>query len=66
MERTKKMTASALVRELVVEELAPGQYLKECHETWNSLTDKDKWKLATILGFDVVLRIEMRNAAYTN
>jgi hypothetical protein len=54
------MTAPALTREFHVEELPPGQYLKECIETWSTFTLEYKRHLATIIGPDAVLRIELR------
>lgn len=54
------MTSATLTKEFTVEELAPGQYLKECHETWSKLTAQDKSQLGKIIGNDMVLRIELR------
>lgn len=54
------MTSATLNKEFTVEELAPGQYLKECNETWSQLTNADKCRLSQILGVEHVLRIEMR------
>jgi hypothetical protein len=61
MERTREMTSATLSKtDFEVEELAPGQYLKECQETWSQLTTSDKCRLASIIGIDHVLRIELR------
>ncbi len=49
------------VEDIKIEKLAPGQYLKEAHETWNKLTEKDKYILSLIIGEDEVLKIDQRH-----
>lgn len=46
-----------------VEEPAPGECLRDCRETWSKMTNADKWRLGEIIGFDHVMRIEMRYLA---
>jgi hypothetical protein len=58
MKRTKIMIT---VEDIKIEELAPGQYLKEAHETWCKLTEKDKYILSVIIGEDEVLKIDQRH-----
>lgn len=58
------MTSATAVKPFVVEELAPGEYLREARQTWSTLTYRDKCKLSLILGIDQVLRIERLHAQF--
>ena len=60
MKRTKDMTSAIATKPFEAEELVPGQCLIEAHQTWSKMSSADKWKLGLIIGFDQVLRIEMR------